>query len=128
MSSFTKPLTVTKLKSGKWKVERGFTYYVGKEDSDESIAVPSAFETDFASVPRIFWNIIPPDGQYSQGAVLHDYLYSCVGCVGDKEYLRKECDKIFLESMTVLGVGFRRRIMYRAVRMFGGFCWNKETR
>lgn len=128
MSSFTRPLTVTKQKNGAWVVETGFIYFVGGEDSDEFIKIPSGFVTDFASVPRIFWSIIPPDGKYSQAAVLHDYLYSRMGEVehGDytQVYTRKECDKIFLEAMKVLGVGWlKRRVMYRAVRIWGFIPW-----
>lgn len=37
--------------------------------------VPEGFVTDFASIPRIFWSLLPPDGVYSYAAILHDYLY-----------------------------------------------------
>lgn len=117
-SSFTRPLTVTKLRNGKWRVENSFDYHVGKVDSREVITVPKGFTTDFASVPRIFWTLIPPDGKYSQAAVLHDYLYV------QKITTRKKADKIFLEAMKVLKVPFwKRRVMYYAVRLGGGFCW-----
>lgn len=119
MSSFTKPLVVEKLSNGKWKTARGFTYYVGDEGSDDKIKVPKGFETDFASVPRIFWVILPPDGKYSQAAVLHDFLYS------KRLRPQKECDNIFLEAMEVLGVSWwKRKIMYRALRMFGFVAYN----
>ena len=39
------------------------------------IEVPAGFETDFASVPRLFWRVVPPWGRYSPAAVVHDYLY-----------------------------------------------------
>ena len=118
MSSFTERLIVSKLDKKFWTVERKFTYHVGDEDSIEFITVPFGFITDFASVPRIFWSVLPPDGEYTQAAVLHDYMYN------EKLYERKICDDIFLEAMTVLKVpGWKRRIIYYAVRMFGGFCF-----
>ena len=124
MSSFTQPLTVTKIAGRKWRVERSFRYCIGKEDSDKYIYIPKGFETDFASIPRAFWIIFPPDGQYSQAAVVHDYLYSKRGIVKRRVYKRKSCDKIFLEAMEVLKVNkCVRKTIYRAVRMFGWACW-----
>ena len=122
MSLFTKPLTVKKLKDGRWEVSVGFTYYVGKENSKDRIFVPTGFKTDFASVPRLFWNILPPDGQYTQASVLHDFLYS------KKNRKRKECDLIFLEAMKILGVSWwKRKVMYRSVRLSGFIPWNKNS-
>lgn len=118
MSSFTEPLIVEKLPSGKWRTARSFVYCVGGEESNDGIYVPVGFETDFASVPRGLWNLCPPDGPYSQAAVLHDYLY--------QKHLRPrdECDAIFLEAMGVLGVpDWKRYIMYFCVRLFGGLFW-----
>ena len=126
MSSFTDELVVKKLKNGMWETARDFEYQVGKEGSGNIVKVPSGFKTDFASVPRPFWIIIPPDGQYTSAAVVHDYLYN----IQDRP--RVTCDAIFLEAMQVLGVPlWKRRIMYRAVRMFGWIPWNfknKEVR
>ena len=123
MSSFTRPLTVTKIDARLWKVERKFTYYIGAEDSNAFVVVPKNFTTDFASVPRFFWILIPPDGLYTQAAVLHDYTYH------KKLYARKYCDEIFLEAMQVLKVGkFKRWLMYQAVRRFGWIGWNKHRR
>jgi len=86
-----------------------------------NIVVPTGFETDFASVPRIFWRVVPPWGRYSPAAVVHDYLYATA------PVSRKEADKIFLEHMKTLKVKWwRRKAMYRAVRMGGGFAWNKH--
>lgn len=104
-----------------WRVARSFKYHVGEEGSGDVITVPRGFKTDFASVPRIFWTIIPPDGNYTQCAVLHDYGYFT------QKRSRKEVDKIFLESMKVLGVPtWKRHTMYRAVRSFGWIPWRKK--
>lgn len=119
-SSFTAPLTVTKLGKS-WRVSRSFRYYIAHENSHDYIEVPENFETDFASVPRGLWNIFPPDGEYTQAAVLHDYLYNT------KLRTRSESDRIFLEAMTVLLVpAWKRQLMYRAVRLFGWIPWKKR--
>ena len=74
---------------------------------NRTITVPAGFETDFVSVPRLFWRIVPPWGRYSPAAVVHDFLYH-TGLV-----TRAEADRIFLELMTKLGVpAWKRRLMY----------------
>src|SRR5262249_18421752 len=40
-----------------------------------SVHVPIGFVTDFASIPRMFWSALRPDGLYAYAAVVHDYLY-----------------------------------------------------
>jgi hypothetical protein len=83
------------------------------------IDVPQGFETDFASVPRLFWRIVPPWGRYSPAAVVHDYLYHT------SKVSRKEADGIFLELMARLAVPrWKRYVMYWAVRLFGWFAWS----
>ena len=77
------------------------------------IVVPKGFETDYASVPRFLWNIIPPTGKYSRAAVVHDYLYR------SQITSRVVADAIFYEAMRALGVTWRCWIMYMAVRLFG---------
>lgn len=58
---------------------------------------------------------MPPFGNHTKAAVLHDYLY------GQGVRPRKQCDEIFLEAMESLGVSKTRRyVMYWAVRAFGG--------
>lgn len=129
MSSFTDPLTVTKIGKRKWKLHSPFRYYVGEEGSDEFIDVEIGFITDFASVPRPLWTIFPPDGEYTAAAVVHDYLYSKCGVLDKKTYSRKDSDKIFKEAMGVLMVpGLKRDLMYRGVRMFGWIPWNKRKK
>lgn len=78
------------------------------------IVIPKGFRTDFASVPRLFWRIIPPAGSYNKATVVHDYLYQSRQCS------RCLADAIFREAMTELGVGFVRLwLMWFAVRCFG---------
>ena len=121
MSNFTEQLTLTFVENDLWKTDRAFTYYIGEEDSEDSITVPKGFITDLASVPWPASMLIPKSGQYNQAAVLHDFLYSV------QTRSRIECDLIFKEAMTVLGVNwFKRNIMYRAVRIGGWLPWDKK--
>ena len=121
MSSFTTPLVVEKVGERLWKTYRELIYYVGEENSADVIIVPVGFQTDFASIPSLFWMILPPDGQYTQAAVLHDWFYFV------QTRTRLESDRIFLEAMKVLKVNvFKRLIMYRAVRTWSWIPWNRH--
>lgn len=80
----------------------------------ETLVVPVDFRTNLASIPRIFWNILPPTGKYAKAAILHDWLYT-----GGKKP-RKECDLILREGMKALDVEtWKRHLIYYAVRWFG---------
>ncbi|KKM63235.1 hypothetical protein LCGC14_1513520 [marine sediment metagenome] len=118
MEQIGKPLWVEILSSG--RAARLLRAHIVRIRGRE-IIVSSGFETDFASVPRLFWRVVPPWGKYSPAAVVHDFLYAT------GETTRKEADKIFLKYMKLLGVKpWRRKIMYRAVRMGGSFAWQKH--
>lgn len=104
-----------------WVVTKPFSYYLG-DDYRKIANVPMGFLTDGASVPRVFWWLIPPWGRYGQAAVLHDYLCE-TGVVSDglnDFYLERDrVDNIFNEAMGVLGVyTITRHIMYIAVCLF----------
>jgi hypothetical protein len=111
--SFQTPLKVEVLDDGhNYKLVEAFQY----DSSLSTISVPAGFITDFASVPKLFWNILPPTGKYGKAAVVHDYLYRTYG------YSSKiVADAIFLEAMTALGTPkWQRYVMYLAVHLFGG--------
>lgn len=91
----------------------GPTEYVGKDDV---ITIAGGFATDLATVPRIFWALLPPQGAYEQAAVLHDF-----GCVSLAEgaYLlsSRDVDGLFRRVMREAGVGFFTRwAMWTGVR------------
>jgi hypothetical protein len=114
MSSFTTPANLEMLPDMKWKVITPFEYHVGNLPSLDIIIVPSGFVTDLTSIPRMFWSIMPPHGEYAKAAILHDYLYD--NAIGSKKY----ADDIFFEALGVLGVcAWRKYIMYWAVKYFG---------
>jgi hypothetical protein len=123
MSSFTTPLSLTFMDGKTWTVNQEFVYKIGGPESEFEIKVPAGFPTDFASIPRVFWRVLPPTGEYGKAAVVHDYLYSTQ--IGTREW----SDKIFLEAMEVLGVpAWKRETMFRVVRMFGWKSWNNHAK
>jgi len=113
LAKFTTDLIVKKVGKMTWEVYEPLIY---ERSVDDVITVPIGFVSDIASIPKPLWSILPPNGRYAKAAFLHDFLYF------SKKRSRKECDFIFLEAMQVLGVSWlKRRIMFAAVRVFGGF-------
>lgn len=95
------------LGSDYWRVTKTFRYYIGGLDSQRWVTVPAGYLTDGASVPRIFWNIIPPWGRYGAATTVHDILceYLEIYDHGEiKKITRAEADAILKEAMIVLGV------------------------
>jgi hypothetical protein len=121
MSQFTTQLKVKQIDENLWELEEGFEYHVGYLGSDDRVMAPTGFHTDFASVPKIFWKILPPNGKYGKAAVIHDYCYY-TGC-----YSKWKSDKVFLECMKVLKVKkWKRQTMFWAVVLFGAYAWYKH--
>ena len=123
MSSFTSPLVVSPMPNGKdWKLDRPFTYRIHSRYSKRLISVPRGFVSDFASIPKfIFW-LLPWWAKFSKAPILHDFLYK------EKYLTRKESDDIFLEAMLIEWRNRKSRhlvawIEYYAVRIFGGLVW-----
>ena len=92
------------------------------DPSRAAITVPAGFTTDFASVPSMFWSVVPPTGRYGLAAVVHDWLY------WQQSGKRAEADQVFHDAMGQLGVpGLKRFVMTQAVRWFGGSYWHGNT-
>jgi hypothetical protein len=87
------------------------------------LLVPAGFQTDFASVPRALWNVLPPHGRYDRAAVLHDFFYQTGGLD------RGEADGVLLEAMNVCHVArWQRWTIYAGVRAGGWATWRKYRR
>ncbi|WP_436794122.1 DUF1353 domain-containing protein [Actinospongicola halichondriae] len=125
MSRFTAPLLVTPMSDGRtWLiVTDDFRYEIGNEGSGDEIHVPQWMATDFASVPRPVWWFVAPWGRHGHAAVVHDAGYYL------QTRSRRAYDRVFLEAMTVLGTNpVKARLMYLAVRAFGGLAWRANAR
>ena len=90
------------------------------------IIVPKGFRTDGASIPLILRPFFERYGKNTEAAVIHDYLYSKFNDTGIN---RELADKIFLFILKENEVSYRvRKVMYKAVRMFGEVFWEKKLR
>lgn len=115
-----------------------FIYDCGFLGSAIKILVPAGFRTDFASIPKMFQNILSPYGPYAKAAVVHDFLYNegYVNMVDMEEGTeihhtptRKEADDTLEEAMEVLGVNWMtRQTIYWAVRLGGGSSFHQEAK
>lgn len=89
----------------------------------QRIVVPKGFESDGASVPRLFWRTVfpPTDAHAIRAAILHDYIYRKADHCG---ITRKEADTAFFALMIWDGVPtYRAYRAYLGVRLFGGGSW-----
>lgn len=114
MARFLTPLNVECINDDKWKLLAPLRY---QSDIAGAITVPSGFETDFASVPRIPLLFLLFGDEAHQAAVVHDYLYRYAVVE------RKVADQVFREAMSISGVSWKRYPMYWGVRIFGGMCY-----
>jgi hypothetical protein len=117
MSSFTEPFNELQLKpkgDGKtFILTEEYSFYL-TENHNRIIRVPEGFESDGASVPKMFQWLIPRWGTHGKAAVLHDYLYR------NRLVKRDRADKIMLDAMIILEVPkWKRQAIYRSVRLFG---------
>lgn len=134
MANFLTPLVVERLDGNLWRVKERFEYRVGAENSNVIVDIPAGMVTDFGSVPRVLWNILPPVGGPADKAfVVHDALYQAPYVEIDhgnstselKLIDRGYADSVLNEAMGVLGVGrFSRWSIYAGVRAGGWKAWN----
>jgi hypothetical protein len=87
------------------------------------VIVPAGFVTDFASIPKVFWSALKPDGEYAHAAVFHDYLYWTQS--GSKEdadlTLKYAMEDLELGKLTVDAI-------YMAVHLAGQSSWDKNAK
>lgn len=104
-----------------WVVKEAISLSFSTKAAKHNLEVPAGFETDLASIPRAVRSIIPQVGRQNLPAIVHDYTYreKSTAWLG-----KKKADLLFLEGMKICGVNWlRRSIIYRSVRMFGGWSY-----
>ena len=99
--------------------------------------VPAGTTTDGASIPRFLWRLCghPLQAPRVYAALLHDWLYggdepgdSSDVCNWPCDLTRKEADECYYAMLRHFGVaGWRAKIEYYALRLFGGSHYRKET-
>lgn len=102
--------------------------------ADHTITAPANYETDLASIPRVFWSILAPEELSLAAPLFHDLIYRCGGSLPQdglnpfdgKLFERKEVDDLFLELMKKAKIPrWKRTAAYLAVRGFASFAWKQ---
>jgi hypothetical protein len=89
----------------------------------QPVDVPVGFVTDLTSIPRVFWQVLRPEGRYAYAAVVHDYLY------WEQTRTREEADQILKIALEDSKVDPKViDTIYLAVRAFGQAAWDNNTR
>lgn len=87
------------------------------------VVAPKGMETDFASIPRGVWNLIPKRGKHDRAAVIHDAAYRGMLQTSHGYTMlvtKRVADNLFDEACKVCEVGWLTRVlMVRAVKLFG---------
>ena len=113
--NFDDPLDVRYLNGRVWKLLTAFDYH----GPYGVLTAPAGFITNFASIPRPLWPLLPPTGRYGKAAVIHDYCYQ-THCVS-----KAHADDTFAAAMRDLGVNpVTLWILYEGVHVFGAFAYD----
>lgn len=106
-------------------------YYLDKEirwspgpgQDGPAVVVPAGFVTDLASIPRVFWSLLPTDGAYTFPAIIHDYLY------WTQMHPRDTADRVFRYGMDDMKVsGAVALAIQAAVSVGGGSAWANNAK
>jgi len=88
-----------------------------------AVSVPTGFVTDLTSIPRAFWSLLRPDGEYAYAAVVHDYLYWM------QTRSREEADQILKFAMEDFEIPVMTAgTIYGAVRAGGQVAWKGNAK
>ncbi|MDD3620701.1 MAG: DUF1353 domain-containing protein [Desulfobulbaceae bacterium] len=74
------------------KIRLTADYIIWVECLGQYVLIPAGFACDLASVPRLFWPLIPPDGIFMIPGIVHDFLYR-FDCLLDEERQVTQLDK-----------------------------------
>ncbi|MGO8653892.1 DUF1353 domain-containing protein [Rhizobium ruizarguesonis] len=93
-----------------------------KLDLLDQVDVPKGFVTDLASIPRLFWAVLPRQAEYSYPAIVHDYLYWEQTCTRDQadDVLEAAMNDLQVNSLNATAILF-------AVRKFGHGAWEQNA-
>lgn len=116
---FLSPLKATLVddRDGLWQLDAPLIFH--SEIVGKKIEVPTGFQTDFASVPRVPIIYVIYADRNRKAATLHDYLYR------HKIFERSVCDAVFREAMRADGESFAIAwAMWAGVRIGGAFVYD----
>lgn len=88
-----------------------------KNEEKFTFVIPKGFICDFASIPRLFWSIYPPDGNHRYPSIPHDMGYKA-------EIMREFMDRLFKKLLAKSDTPKQvQRVFYSNVSLFGRFVY-----
>lgn len=90
------------------------------------IIIPKGYKWDLSSVPRFLWWLLPPDGDFQVGALIHDYLYEYNMVnrkFADLEMYKWSSAVSGTKNKSIRNIDNKLRLL--GVRLFGWYVWNK---
>jgi len=116
-------LYVARFKDPIYMLLKPISWKSASVDGLPEVNVPKGFTSDFATVPRLFWSLVRPDGEYSYAAVIHDYLY------WSQITTREISDQIFKRVMEEFKIDQTKIwAIYWAVRVGGATFWEENRK
>jgi hypothetical protein len=116
-------LGVTRFADPFWYLTRAISWSPLPGVALPSVTVPVGFVTDFASIPRALWSLLPRDGDYVWAAVVHDYLY------WEQETSKPDADSVFNAAMEDFKIPTAERVaIYNGVSRGGQSSWDENAR
>lgn len=119
-------------KTGKWRLLEPLIVDAG----GKQVSVPSGFQTDLASIPRIAWPIVAPFELSLAAPIVHDKCYetgqimvraTAADAWVPTRVTRAQADRLLYDVAAAEGVWWWRRwLAYHAVRLFGAEFWKGE--
>jgi hypothetical protein len=95
----------------------------GQASQFKRVDVPIGFVTDLASIPRAFWSLLRPDGEYAYPAIVHDYLY------WTQKTTREAADQVLKFGMEDFAIDSATiATIYGAVRIGGESSWEGNAK
>ena len=124
---FSAPLVIEEIGVELFKVVQAFRF---ASASGPVVDVPAKFETDLASVPKVFQSVVGKIGYWSQAAVVHDLLYYQHRSGNDTNLTRLQADRILLEGCRIKAIEYsvpdiarKDWLIFGGVRLGGAASW-----
>lgn len=90
-------------------------------------AVPVGMVCDGASVPRLAWIFMPPDGLHRAAALPHDQIFGSGHVIDGYRFTLWESDMLFLKRMREAGVHpVRANFAWAGLKLGSWYAWKKS--
>jgi hypothetical protein len=90
------------------------------------LKIPKGYKWDLSSVPRLLWWLLPPDGDFQIGTLIHDFLYEYK--IAERKFADQEMYKWSVACSATKKQSLRNidnKIRLAGVRAFGWYVYNK---